>query len=184
MFPYPFNTFIYIHPKFKITVHNKLFTKAVTTIICTNIRYRKCNSVMILPGYTVRPDFIGITVFFPDQIIGDAKTVLFFFQRRNHLHANRTVGIILIHERYKIRCCTPFCIKGCNRLFFSLCNIDTRFQFFKRVNAVLQLFYPFFHESCLLTISLIMKFVHSQTEASLRDLKTALIGFEERSFGT
>ena len=96
----------------------------MTAVVSAGICYRKGNAVIILSGNAVRPDLVGVTVFFPDKIVGHTITIFFFLHRWNYLLPYRTIEIIRIHKGSKVWCGSPFCIQGCYGIFFFRADID------------------------------------------------------------
>src|SRR5210317_24697 len=146
----PLKTFVHIHSQFEISVHHKFFAETMAAIIGAHIGNCKSYAVIVLPGNAVGPYFFSVAIFFPDQIVWDAVTVLFLLYRRYDLFSNWAVGIIPIHQRSKVGSSTPLGVECCYTLFFFRGDVDVFFEFFEGIYTILQLFDPFFHYGYLL----------------------------------
>ena len=71
----PRQPFIHVHAQFEILVHYQLFSETVPAVVDAYIGNGKGYTVVVLSGDTVRTNFLGVPILFPDQVIFNTEFV-------------------------------------------------------------------------------------------------------------
>ncbi len=139
----PAQTIVHVEVEAQVAVHHQFLAEAVTAVDAAVLGHGKGHTVFVLACDAVGAYLFRGAVFLPHQVVGFAVFIDLLLGRGDDLLADRTIGIVRVHQRSDVGCRAPGGPVILQRFAFCVCEVDEFFERFSGVDELAQLLLPF-----------------------------------------